>query len=73
MDLTSGSHVGFESTNATFSVTTFVYEIQGRHTLVCWNPLLNFHLIMVSMLSLVLKATLLAPSTLSRCRVLVFD
>ena len=46
------------------SPITFVYEIQGRHTLVCWNPLVNFHLIIVSMLSLVLKATVLAPSTL---------
>ena len=63
-----------ESTNLIqLSVTTFVYEIQGRHTLVCWNPLLNFHLSIVSMLSLVLKATVLAPSTLSRCRVLVFN
>jgi hypothetical protein len=57
MDLTSGSHVGFESTNTTSSVTTFAYESQGRHTLVCWNPLLSFHLIIVAMLSLVLKAT----------------
>lgn len=40
-DLTSGSHVGFESTITTFSLATFAYEMQVC-TFVSWNPLLSF-------------------------------